>query len=336
VGDAPVSLALLQELRVLVKQRRYEQVEVIVSALPRIDLLKEPELGFHLATAWLYSRQSAKALTLTEELLDATLKAGNDHLHRRVHLLRSAFFSRQGKLNDAEVAIGYAMEDMRWNEPSSFVAEANNSLGVVLSMRGDWEGAVAQLNRAMTLFKQIGLRRGIGMVNHNLALTLRYWGRYAEAERFFIQANAYFIEEGIAQERAYCEAERSLAMLGLGDLRLAQSMARRSLERCRELGSRELLGESLRIMGIILRESGEIAEAESILREAFGHARALKNLQLQAELHEELALLCGVLGQEGKTRGHAERARRHYARIGAWGYENRLEERLEAVLSATV
>lgn len=328
MADGAVGFPLLQEIRELSARRKYHELELLLTGLPEHDLVAEPEIGFHLAVAWLYTRQSPQGLALTEKLVCTARTRGNLQLLRRIDLLRSAFLSREGRLDEAQIAVQAAMAYDSWDDPSPFVAEAHNSLGVILSMRGDWGNAVPQLHRALTLFQQLGHRRGVGFVNHNLGLANRYWGRYADAERFFTRAQTYYEVEGTAEERVFTDAERSLAILGLGDVELAEVMARRAVASCEALENEVLLGESLRALGTVLRETRRSADARAVFARSFSYARLTRNPQLEAELHEELALAARSQGFLEKASRHAERASKHYRRIGAWGFERRLSARM--------
>jgi tetratricopeptide (TPR) repeat protein len=325
------SLAVLQELRNLAATRQYWELERRLLSLPEEVLLEEPELGLHLANAWLHLRRTQAAIPLAKKLLKATQAARNESLSRRIHLFLSIYLAREGRLDAAERSVLQCMESGRWDEPTKFVAAANNSLGIIYSMRGQWEMAVPQLMRALAMYGQLGSRLGTASVSHNLGMVHRLRSYYEDSERCFLAASTYYATDGTVEEHVFSESERSLAILGLGDAKLAELMARRALERCRRINNVELLGEALRVVGTILREKGNIEEARKSLGEAYICARLNRNSQLKAEIHVESALLEYEDGRTALADTHFERANNYYRTIGAPALVQWLAKRVQAL-----
>src|SRR5690606_13977592 len=114
------------------------------------------DLGFYLAVAYLHLRRSREGLELTGRLLHTSKSADDTFLTRRIELLRSVFLGREGHLSAAEEAATHCMEGWDWKQQSSFAASATNSLAVVYCLRGEWEAAVPQLQRAQAIYAHVG------------------------------------------------------------------------------------------------------------------------------------------------------------------------------------
>jgi tetratricopeptide (TPR) repeat protein len=328
--DDAGALHLIAEMRELTRTRQYWELERRLLALPRKLLLSEPELGEHLSLAWLHLRKTTEGINYTLELLKETYRQQNTFRCRRLELLASLLFSQAGRLDEGEEAVQRCMLDLDWNQPSKLVAGANNSWGAIRNMKGDWDAAILYMQRALAIYRQIGHRLGIAAVTHNIGLSYRQRGQYEDAENYYLAASVYYSAYGTVEEHAFTQAERSLAVLGLGDIELAEFMARRALESCRRLANRELLCETLRILAIVLRTKGQARDARDLLRESFSYARSCGYIQMKAEVHLELGLVEHDLRNNQTAIRHLLRAQRWFRAMGASEWERRVTEHLRS------
>jgi tetratricopeptide (TPR) repeat protein len=318
--EIATSLSLLEELRALAAERRYLEIERKLLDLPADDLIDDPEVGLQLVLAWSHLRRTTEALTLTSRLIDQALAVGNNDLALRVELVKSFLLGREGKLHEAERSVKICLERKDSVDCSQFGAAAISSLATILTLRGQWEPAIALFHRALSHYQQLGHSLGVAASHHNLGLANRYCGRLEEAERYFAAASDYYLAEGTVEEHIMAEAERSLAIVGLGDELLAESMIRRSLQACRRIGNRELLAEALRIAGAVLRVCNRPNEARNLLKEGLSLSHRACRKQLQAEIHLELHHLSCKVGRSDAARRHLRRSKRLFEEIGAQGF----------------
>lgn len=321
------SHSLLRYLAKLSEERDYNGIEDRL--LPNVeDILHEPSVGVYLAIAWLHLRKTKSGLSLVNQLIPRAKEHGDRQVSRRLQILKSGFLSRVGDLSSAEEAVYSCMEVTGWNEITTFAADAINNLGVILSMRGYWESAITQFNRSLSIFQQLGHRRGVGSVNHNLGMAFRHSNQFAIAESHFSRAYNYYFSKGIAEEHVFTQSERSIAVYGLGDHKRAEAMAERALDQCKMLGSKELLGEATRVLGTIYASSGKWEEARKMLRAAYRSANDLDNPQMKAEIYEEMAILEFNQGRDSVSKLYSEKAKNYYKKIGAGGREIQLDKRM--------
>lgn len=330
----PVDLSLLGQLRGLIDTRQYWRVERQLSAMERDWLVAEPALGYALAVAYIHLRKSRKGLQLTEQIL-AHHDSRTDSLLQEIELFHSIFLGREGRLREAESVAVRCLGGAGASQGGKYAASANNNLGVLLCQKGDWEGAISALQRALALYGQIGRPLGAASVSHNIGMTYRYMGQCGEAERYYLAASEYYSTHGTVEEDTFTEAERSLAILGLGDSRLALRMAERAVERCRRIGNIELLGEVLRIVGIVYREVERPAESQRALREAYRYATRCDNAQLKAEVQLETGLLEWSVGRRRIAARCFSHAETHFRRTGAIGWERMASGYREIMASGT-
>ncbi len=312
-------LVRIEQLRRLIETRQYWELERNLIGLDREHLILEREFGYSLAVAWLHLRRSREGLRLTQELLRAT-SVEDDALSHRIELLHAHFLILQSRLAEARASATRCVASGTAASSAKFAASSNNCLGIVLCQQGEWEMAVTQLFRTLTTYREIGNPYGIAASSHNLGMAYRYMGRFEEAESFFSDAATYYATDGIAEEAIFTEAERALAILGLGDGRLAMKMARRALERCRRLDNNELLGEALRVLAMIHRDTGRQNEARRLFTEAYRCATRWHQISLKAEINLEYGRLELRKGREMSAMRRFQLARKYYETSGATGF----------------
>ncbi len=319
------ALSLLSEVHVLSLKRKYQEVLGTLEHLDIAELIAEPELALHILNAMLYVYRTEEGLSLSEELLEKEELLPHRQFANRIRITRSGHLSRTGALQEAQECLQRCLETCRWNEANRYTADVWNNLGIVYSMRGDWATAISELRRALGMYQQLGNRHGVASASRARGLAARSWGGFEDAEDCFQSAASYYKEEGITQEVTASEAERALALAGLGDVRLAEVMARRAVRRCSESENEPLLGEVLRVLGTVLRCAGTFGEARATLLRAYTLGKVERNEALKAETRVELGLLSYALGDITDGDRHLAAASRLYSAMEAWGYVRRIE-----------
>ena len=216
---------------------------------------------------------------------------------------------------DAQNALGAALEQagspeearLRYEravelEPELAVARVN--LGVLLGRVGDLDGAVQHLEAA------VRLDPGQADAHAALGAALEARGRTTEAAQAFRNAlardpalarahvrlgvllgeagqledaRAHLLEaSALSPESAEAHHYLSVALLRLGDITAALEQERRAVALAASAGNAELLGTARYTLGLLLRESGEMAEALENLEAA--RTRFPENTDLLAEL----------------------------------------------------
>jgi predicted ATPase/two-component SAPR family response regulator len=133
-------------------------------------------------------------------------------------------------------------------------AKALAELGFILSFQQSYGPAIAALDEAVTLYKQIDDRSGAAFALANLGWAVLH-GYYRERLLDFLGESEALLEEGLdGHPRAYLSIIRAVATLWQGDLDLATSRLEEAITRCRELGSlRDVAMAIFNLGGIHLR-----------------------------------------------------------------------------------
>ncbi|MBI1312081.1 tetratricopeptide repeat protein [bacterium] len=182
---------------------------------------------------------------------------------------------------------GALREAARFDEAEQF---ARRTLEIMRNSNGDTRTAVASWT-------------------HNLALVIHEQGRYAEAERLYLDA--------LARIRAFWQGDHAMMSTYLDSLarlyidltryREAESLIRRALKLRREgIGQgadRAEVAGSLNLLGIVLREAGQLDAAEA------AHKESLEIRQdLWGPLQDDVAIAMGNLALVYQEQGQYVRA----------------------------
>lgn len=315
---------VLDQAKQLLAERNYQEVRAVLLAVPAHIRETDPELGNTLLTCCIHLRESQEGLATVDTVIDKAIEIGNERVARLAKLAKSTFLSQIGHLPDAETCLLQAMEEQDWLASSKFVAAANNLMGVISAMRGEWNDAIAYNKRALAQYQTLGNTFGVACCNHNLGMTHRFTGFYEISDGLFQLASNYYQHHGTLTERVFSESERSLAVFRLGDGRRAEAMVRLALKRCDELNNADLRGNTLRILGTILLSKGAWDEATGVLLAARHLGAATANVQTIAEVDEQLASLYFQIGSPLADH-HWNAAVTYYESIGARWFIDQLQ-----------
>ena len=323
-----------EELQVLSRElydaRDYPGLVEFLSPLGRAELTRVPELGFRLADAWQRTGERDAALAMLRALSTACARRGNDRLARDVANLEGVVLFGLGRLPEAEDAWRRLMSASSRAHDENFVARSNNNLGVIHTLLGDRESALAAYGRAIAAYQRLGYLRGLAQAHQNKAITYREMDRWREAEHHFLRSMDYASEDGSADELVRAKQERALLLCYAGERRLAEATARHALTRWEELGDPTGIGDAHRVLGTVALADGRWEVAAMWGEQALSIARRRHNPLLEAESLELLAAMDdgGTDDAEGSPRSRADRI---FAAMGASGWGAQLRERLHGL-----
>ncbi len=326
---------LLREARALDAARDYRAVVERLAPIEAAVFETEPELGFLLAEAWRRVGEGARALELLRRLERPCRRRGNDRLSRDRLNLEGVLLFERGEVGGAVTVWSELLDAASRAEDEEFVARANNNLGVVETLRGRNQEALASYQRAIAAYQRLGHRRGLAQSHQNLALTYRELGFGREADAHFRRAAAYARADGSRDEMARTDQERALLILELRrDPRLAEATARRALDGFRDIGDPAGEGETRRVLGVIALAERRLDAARDYLGRALELARSLHHRLLEAEALEALAAVEDADGGVEAAAGLRASAQAVFAAIGAAGWGVGFRDRITRIAVA--
>jgi DNA-binding SARP family transcriptional activator len=201
--------------------------------------------------------------------------------HRRAgELARAVFANREAREHlEAALALGH---------PATI--DLHEALGDVLTMLGDYAGAIAQLESAAAL---AGPDR-VATIEHRLARVHARRGDWARADSHAVAALAASPANGAS--RSAILADRSAIADRSGDSAAADRLSREALALAEAADDPPGIARSLDIIGILDRRRGDLDSASAHLERAVAVAATTGDLGLRAASLNSLALVRAATG----------------------------------------
>ncbi|TWD83099.1 DNA-binding SARP family transcriptional activator [Kribbella amoyensis] len=147
-------------------------------------------------------------------------------------------------------------------------AIAEGNLGLVLRLMGDPEAAATHQARSLELHEVSGTANDQAVTLNNLAMAYLDLGRTDEAVTAARRAVEIHAEAGDRDFEGYAADTLATAYAARGEYDDALRWFERSLEIARDSGDRWIEADSLRNLGLVLRDAGRAAEARTVLARA--------------------------------------------------------------------
>lgn len=216
-------------------------------------------------------------------------------LAHAINAIGAAWWQR-GALDESERLYEESGRMARLAGDESLVAMVEQNLGVIASMHGEMEKALSHYLSSLDRYEHLGLRGDAARLLSNIGLTHAKLGRLDEAAGCYARASALASELGDTWTRLMVDVNRAALLIERRQFDAAGEICVRVLAEAEPLHETRLLAEICKHSGVIARETGELAEAETLLRRAYDEAVAREDHLLAAESmreHAELHLRLG-------------------------------------------
>jgi predicted ATPase/class 3 adenylate cyclase len=288
------------------------------------------QLDAHGETATLRRRQAEQLLALAEAAAPnwtgpdqitwlGRLKAERDNL-------RAVFAWTQERHDPDQIGLrlaglldfywyfaGFMSEGRRWLEamlsmPSAsrrgpLRAQALHALGALAVVQGEYAAGAAALEESVTLFREVGNRRGTARSLTYLGVATQYLDDPATALSFHQESARISREIGDRWVLAFASSQLGSLALAGGDPASARAYREESVAIFREVGDRFGRGMVLIGLGQLMRADGDLARAATLYREALDDLSQLGDRWLVARA------LAGLAGLACLAGSHADAAR---------------------------
>ena len=231
--------------------------------------------------------------------------------------LKAIVYQRRGQLDEAERLYEDARDRARRAHESQLVAMIAQNMGTIANIRGDLPLALKHYRSSLAQYRALGLDEYVGPLLTNLGLVYTDLRRWRSAERAFDEAVAWCQRAGDLAAETVAEADRAKLWLARKRYVEARDSCERALALAEASGNDRALGEACRHYGVVLRETGEYAEAHKYLQRARQLADARHDLLLAAETAREMAELYRAQGLNYETLQCLNEAHRVFAQLRA-------------------
>lgn len=319
------------------RSRAIELYERVMHELPRHGAQAATVLRRLGLVCW-EDGQIDYAIDVLQVALVAADRGGDMECAAHVQNILAVCHWQRGQLDEAERLYHAARRTANEARNASLVAMIDQNLGIIESVRGNLQTALRHYRHALNGYRLLGKRAHLGRLLSNMGMLYTALARWDDAERAYAEAADCSIEVGDQGARDMVEVNRVQLWISRGDIDRARDACNAVLARSAEIDSRTL-GETLKLRGVVARESRENAQADDYLRQALDLARERQDPLLEAETLREMAeVACAMDRNRDMLRCLSQahhifaglRARRDLDDVGARA--QRLERRFQDVV----
>jgi putative nucleotidyltransferase with HDIG domain len=176
-------------------------------------------------------------------------------------------------------------------------ARVEQNLGILASIQGDFEDALACYARSLEAYRNCNDEHGCAIAYHNLGMVSAQRRLLDEADRYFTQSYEIAERAGDAYLQGLCLLNHAEVHLARSRYENARGNVESALALFDQIGGGVVKAQAYRILGMVYRETGRPALAESRLRSAIGHAVTAGSVLNEAAACRELAILYQAMGR---------------------------------------
>lgn len=282
---------------------RYGEPKVLAEALRRLAVVRH-QRGDAEAARELCLRSYGVALNINDDILAAEALNTLGVLDLTTGSLAEA---RETFLHALE--LGSASEAVR--------ARAEQNLGIVANIQGQLGEAVSRYERSLDAYRSCGDEHGCAIAYHNLGMVSTDRGRLDAADCYFQESRAFAERVGDVNLWGLCLVNHGEVHVARQRFEEARQNAEAALALFDQLGVRAAKADAYRVIGMVYRETGRPALAESRLKSAIDLANAAGSVLGEAESSKELALLHQAMGRNEEALRMLNAAYRLFRRLDA-------------------
>jgi putative nucleotidyltransferase with HDIG domain len=239
--------------------------------------------------------EAVPALELVRRAYDVALAAGHRELAAHALNVLGAFTFEGGDFPgarrhfDSALALASGSTVLR--------ARIEQNLGIMATVEGTHEAAMAHYARSLDAYVALGDQRGIALSYHNLGMISADRARWDDADSYFRHALEGAERAGDIHLQGLCLLNHSEVHLAREAVDRARAGVERALGIFDQLESRIDKADAYRMLGTVHRVTGQLESAERHLLRARGLAEEMQAVLGGAETNRELALLYQALGR---------------------------------------
>ncbi len=250
-----------------------------------------------IARAWQADARFDEALAVLEAAYASAEADGDERAIGHAQNLHAIIWWRQGGLDQARELYLLARERAQRHGDALLAAMTAQNLGVIASIRGEPDEALAYYDSALREYRQLAMYRDECIALNNRGLLQTRLGRWVEAQESFEAAQVLAQKHGYEDIRTQLEVNLAALTVERGDYDRAPREVMQALARARARDDASAVAEGLKLAGIVARVARNFDAAEVHFRDAARIAESRQNVLLLAELHREMALLYRAAGR---------------------------------------
>ncbi len=259
--------------------------------------------------------ESAQARELCRRSYEVARQIGNDLLAAEALNTLGGLHLAGGSLEDARAMFLQTLE--LGGSSRELRARVEQNLGILANIQGELDEALLRYGRSLEAYRDSGDQHGCAIAFHNLGMVSADLGVFDEAERYFGESRAIAERAGDAYLLGLCLVNEAEVDVARQRFENAKQNGEDALALFDQLGARGPKAGAYRVIGMVYRETGRLALAESRLRSAIELAVAAGSVLNEAEARRELALLYQAMGRNQEALRLLNAAYRLFRRLDA-------------------
>jgi len=177
------------------------------------------------------------------------------------------------------------------------LARIEQNLGILATMQGEHDEALAHYGRSLDAYRALGDERGCALAYHNLGMICADRRKWDEADGYFQSAFAGAERSGDVRLQGLCLLNHAEVHVARQAFDRARADVERALGIFDQLDARFDKADAYRMLGVVYRGLGQLEVAERHLDRSGALATEAGSVLSQAESSRELALLYQELGR---------------------------------------
>src|SRR2546422_3751951 len=293
-----------------------ERYEVAIEAAQRDgEHARLAEALRRLAVQRHHRSEPARARELCRRSYDVARQIGDDGLAAEALNTLGGLDVTTGSLEDARKTFLRALE--LGGSSRQLRARVQQNLGIVANIQGELNEALARYERSLAAYRDCGDEHGCAIAYHNLGMVSADRGRLDAADCYFQESRTLAERAGDVYLHALCLVNHGEVDVGRQRFEDARQKAELALALLDQLGARGAKADAYRVIGMVYRDTGRHALAESRLRSAIELAAGAGSVLNEAEASRELALLYQAMGRNQEALRLLSAAHRLFRRLDA-------------------
>ncbi len=258
---------------------------------------------------------SPQARELCHRSYEVARAMGNDALAAEALNTLGGVEMMTDSLKDARTHFLQALE--LGGESRELQARVEQNLGILANIQGELDEASTRYERSLEAYRRSGNEHGCALAYHNLGMVSADRELLDEADRYFTQSRAIAEGAGDVYLQGLCLVNQAEVHVARQRFEDARQNAEGALAIFDQLGAGAEKSGACRVIGVVYRETGRPALAESRMRSAIELAVGAGSVLNQAEASRELALLCQAMGRNQEALALLNAAHRLFRRLDA-------------------
>jgi tetratricopeptide (TPR) repeat protein len=259
--------------------------------------------------------ESEVASDLCTRSRDVAVQTGAQDLAADASNALAGFALERGDLTRASELYRSALGQA--NQNPALVGKIEQNLGIIANIRGNWADALEHYHRSRDAYASVSDQRGCAIAHHNLGMIHAKRKEWEEADRHYRRCCGLAEAAGDRHLGGLAAMNRAEVRLAIDDYEGARAGAELALRIFNEVEARRDKAGAHRLLGMVFRQRGQMALAESHLRSALEIAASTECPLTEADAAKELARLYQAQRRLDMALNLLERARAVYQRLEA-------------------